>query len=153
MTTATSPQLKHAGMQPTSWCYAMAVHKLDCMSMWKLGTTTQPQRTMEAVSPWATYEGHVLHDLVAKVHRRKASSISIAAFSELEFFGDVSQHSSRYRDSARCIARNIAIYREIALNIARYRDKALDAAIYIEIARCISRDSVMHCGIVFYIVN
>jgi hypothetical protein len=61
------------GVQPTSEHYARAVHLFDKASEWKIGNVPTAARDAVHPSPWAMFEGQVLHDMVTYVHRLKRS--------------------------------------------------------------------------------
>jgi hypothetical protein len=61
------------GIQPSSDQYCRAVHMFDKASDWKIGNTSIALRDSPHPSPWAIYEGQVLHDMISYVHRLKRS--------------------------------------------------------------------------------
>jgi hypothetical protein len=62
------------GVQPRAEVFAMAVHAFDGASNWAIGGVSQMHRDNDACSPWASFEGQLVHDMISYVHRLNRSS-------------------------------------------------------------------------------
>jgi hypothetical protein len=92
--------------QPSARVYAQAMHNIDAACEYKLSVCPTMFRTDDSgvPSPWASYEGQVLHDLVAHLHRlnrssRGARSEQISALKEL--CPQKGEHTTRQRKTFR----------------------------------------------------
>ena len=65
------------GYAPPASAYQRALHIMDSESEWTFGTTTaQHQDADGPCSPWARYEGQVLHDMIGYAYRLTRNSNS-----------------------------------------------------------------------------
>ena len=57
------------GVQPMARVYSLALHQFDGANDFKIGQVPEDLQQANRVSPWAAFEGQVLHDMVSYMHR------------------------------------------------------------------------------------